>query len=231
MSSLSNTERRCPSGRHVMDPGWSECPYCDGEKRSSEQTVYREPERIVSSDVRKTTIGNSVPNSNRETKAMPQQTSTPNTGGGYGGRSDNRRITAAIITYSWNPQGDLFPVREGKNYIGAGTVNREPGDPRCDIQITDDAKLSSAHALILCRHGKFEIVDLESTNGTFIDEEMIPIRGADLPDTANLRTGATTWTFMKIDKPSTPPHAIVDMPPKEEEREVIRQPTKKTKVR
>ncbi|MGH9825439.1 MAG: hypothetical protein ACREDR_19580, partial [Blastocatellia bacterium] len=22
--------RMCPAGRHVMDPGWSDCPYCGG---------------------------------------------------------------------------------------------------------------------------------------------------------------------------------------------------------
>jgi hypothetical protein len=31
-----NTGRRCPSGRHTMDPGWDVCPYCEGEKRSRE---------------------------------------------------------------------------------------------------------------------------------------------------------------------------------------------------
>jgi len=198
-----------------MDPGWDVCPYCEGEKRSSEKTVYRSSEPVLSSDVRKTTIGDSIPISNRETKPMPpQQTPSPNVGG-YGGRGDKRRIRGILITYTWHPQGDLFPIREGKNYIGAGTVNREPGDPQCDIYITDDPKLSSAHALILCRQGKFEIVDLESTNGTFINEEMIPIRGGDLPDTANLRTGSTIWSFMKVitpdNLPSTP---TVDDTPK-----------------
>ena len=54
-STLPNTGRRCPSGRHVMDPGWEICPYCDGENRSKEQTAYREPVR-QSSDERKTTV-------------------------------------------------------------------------------------------------------------------------------------------------------------------------------
>jgi pSer/pThr/pTyr-binding forkhead associated (FHA) protein len=215
-SALLNTGRRCPSGRHVMDPGWDVCPYCEGERKSKEQTAYREP--VLSSNVRETKIGGSVPPSNRETKSMPQQqpTPSPNVGGGDGGRGDKRRIRGVLITYTWQQQGELFPIREGKNYIGAGTVNREPGDPQCDIYITDDQKLSSAHALILCRQGKFEIVDLESTNGTFINEEMIPIRGADLPDTANLRTGSTIWSFMKVITPdnlhSAPSPPVVDKP-------------------
>ena len=196
-SALLNTGRRCPTGRHIMDPGWYVCPYCEGEKRSSEKTAFRSPEPVLSSNVRKTTIGDSIPIGNRETKPFPQQTPSPHIEA-YGGRGDKRRIRGILITYTWHPQGDLFPIREGKNYIGAGTVNREPGDPQCEIYITDDPKLSSAHALILCRQGKFEIIDLESTNGTFINDEMIPIRGEDLPDTANLRTGSTIWSFMKV---------------------------------
>ncbi|MGR9087460.1 MAG: FHA domain-containing protein, partial [Gammaproteobacteria bacterium] len=200
----SNTGRRCPSGRHIMDPGWEVCPYCDGERRSSEQTAYRRAEPVLSADIRKTTVGDSVPQSGRETKIMPGETSSPNVGN-YGGMGDKRRIRGILISYTWHPQGDLFPVREGKNYIGAGTVNREPGDPECDIRITDDPKLSSAHALILCRQGRFEIVDLESTNGTFVNDEMIPIRGMELPDTAYLRTGSTVWTFMKVMLPDDLP--------------------------
>lgn len=203
-NALFNTGRRCPSGRHVMDPEWDSCPYCDGEKRSSERTAYRVVEPVQSSDGRKTTIGGTVPTSSRETKPMPQHSPSPNVGG-YGGRGDKRRIMGILVSYTWHPQGDLFPIREGKNYIGAGTVNREPGDPECDILVRDDQKLSSAHALILCRQGRFDIVDLESTNGTFIDDKLIPISGMELTDTNNLRTGSTVWSFMKVILPGILP--------------------------
>ena len=209
-SATANTGRMCPSGRHVMDPNWDVCPYCEGEKKSHQQTAFREPEIIKSASSRKTSIGGSSPKSHRETKPISGQTPKP-ISGGYGGRGDTRRIVGVLITYTWHPQGDLFPVREGKNYIGAGYVSREPGDPLCDIYITEDPKLSSAHALILCRHGVFEIVDQESSNGTFIDDEMIPIRGESLPDKAIIKTGSTTWVFMKID----PLKSEIPIPPEE----------------
>lgn len=208
-SANQNTGRRCPSGRHPMDPNWDVCPYCEGERKSHEQSAYREPGAVTFSDTRKTSIGESASNNPRVTKPMPQQSQPPDVGG-YGGQGNKRKIMGVLITYDipGHPEGKVFEVREGKNYIGAGTVNREPGDPRCDIHVEGDKLLSSAHALILCRHGIFEIVDLESTNGTFIDGKMIPIRGRDLPDTcSNLRTGSTNWTFMKVVTPGGSPFA------------------------
>jgi hypothetical protein len=199
------TGRKCPSGRHTMDPNWTVCPYCEGERKSREQSVYREPESVKFSDTRKTSIGESVTDSHRVTKPMPQQTPPPNVGG-YGGQGDKRKIMGVLITYDvlHHPEGKIFPVREGKNYIGAGTVNREPGDPPCDIYIPDDPKLSASHALILCRHGVFEAVDLESTNGTFIDGKIIPISGKEVPDMCGILTGSTTFTFMKVVTPGGP---------------------------
>ncbi|MFZ2170000.1 MAG: FHA domain-containing protein [Methylococcaceae bacterium] len=201
-SANQNSGRRCPSGRHPMDPNWDVCPYCEGERKSREQSAYREPESVTFSDSRKTSVGESVSNSRRETKPMPQQTPSPNVGG-YGGQGDKRKIMGVLISYNilGHPEGKIFPVREGKNYIGAGTVNREPGDPQCDIYIPNDPKLSASHALILCRHGVFEAVDLESTNGTFIDGKMIPLRGSDVPDTCSILTGSTAFTFMKVVTP------------------------------
>lgn len=197
-SVLHSTERRCPSGRHVMDPGWDSCPYCDAEKRSTQQTAYQRPKPVSSSDQQRTTT---IADSISSTKAMPQQGSAPKVGG-YGGRGQNRRIEGILITYTHRPEGDLFAICTGKNTIGAGNTGLEPGDPPCDIQITDDPTLSSAHALILCRQGKIQITDLNTTNGTILDGEVLPMSGADLPDNATITTGSTVWHFMKIVAPN-----------------------------
>jgi hypothetical protein len=71
--------------------------------------------------------------------------------GDYGGQGDKPKIMGSLVSYSilGHPKGMIFPVREGKKYIGAGTVSREPGDPQRDDFIPDDPKLSAAHALIL----------------------------------------------------------------------------------
>lgn len=197
-SATQNTGHLCPSGRHTMDPNWKVCPYCDGENRSRQQTAHPKPELVKSTSSRKTSISSSpAPNIRRETRPM-QENNPQSSFGGSGGQGDTRRIVGILITYSWLNYGDIFKIREGKNYIGAGNVSREPGDPPCEIQITTDQKLSSAHALILCRNNVFEILDLASSNGTYLDGKMVPTRGADLPDNAIIKTGSTEWTFMKI---------------------------------
>lgn len=48
------------------------------------------------------------------------------------------------------------------------------------------------------------------TNGTFVNDVMIPIQGMELPDTAIIRTGSTTWTFMKVALPGKPENLTPD---------------------
>jgi pSer/pThr/pTyr-binding forkhead associated (FHA) protein len=108
-----------------------------------------------------------------------------------------------LITYTWRPEGQLFAIREGKNFIGAGNVSSDASHRPCDILITNDPRLSSEHALILCRHGRYDIVDQESSNGTFLNSELVPLQGTDLPNYAEIKTGSTVWTFIKINPPAS----------------------------
>lgn len=149
---------------------------------------------MSNSEERKTSIKESAVNSIRETRVTPSS------------QEDDRRIVGIIITYSWKPAGELFEIRLGKNYIGRDKVGRAPGDPGCDIQIPDP-KMSSSHALVLCRElreggeVKFDLIDQESSNGTYLNDKLIGLIGETLTDDyAKIRTGSTVWTFIKIDR-------------------------------
>jgi pSer/pThr/pTyr-binding forkhead associated (FHA) protein len=121
--------------------------------------------------------------------------------GGPIGAGDTRRIVGALITYTWNTAGDLFPVKEGKNFIGAGEVHSDASHQQCEVLISQDPRMSAEHALILYRHGRYDLYDQQSSNGTFLGNEMIPTSGTELPNNAVIRTGSTVWAFVKLAPP------------------------------
>jgi pSer/pThr/pTyr-binding forkhead associated (FHA) protein len=128
-------------------------------------------------------------------------TSPPQTGG-YQGQGDTRKVVGILLTYSWQPEGQLFPIREGKNFIGRDQVSSEVEPRDCDVQIPQDKRMSAEHAVILCRAGNYEIIDQMSSNGTFVDGSLLKANQSyDLRNYAEIVTGTTTWTFVRVIPP------------------------------
>ena len=149
---------------------------------------------------RATVIGDIAPQTqSQETVVLPGQTTRRQTV--IDNTADTRRIVGVLVSYSWAPGGQLFPVREGKNYIGSRETSAQQ---RCDIFMPHDQKMSGDHALILCRSGKNELIDRESSNGTLLNGEMLSSNQSyELTNYAEIKTGSTTWTFVKIETPET----------------------------
>ena len=183
---------------HALDPNWEVCPYCEAEQRAKQKS---RPEVIAPSRRERTIVGEVPPQGGRrETKTMPSEAAGG--AGGQGSESDTRRIVGVLVTYTWRPQGQLFPIREGRNFLGRGEISSEPVPRDCDVQIPQDAKMSAEHALILCRHGSYEIIDQETTNGTFLNGTLLRANESTaLPNHAALQTGSTVWTFLTIEAP------------------------------
>lgn len=175
----------------MMDPSWESCPYCDAQRKSNQQTRVagassaQGAEPVVHAPDRTRT-------STRQMGSVPAPDAKPSK------RSDAPRLVGFMVTYTWRPEGQHFPLFEGKNYIGAGNVSSEAPHRECDIHLTDDEDMSSEHALILYRQGGFVLFDQQSTNGTYVGDEMIPLQGIELADDVSIRTGNTRWIFMKI---------------------------------
>jgi pSer/pThr/pTyr-binding forkhead associated (FHA) protein len=116
--------------------------------------------------------------------------------------TETRRITGILVTYTWRQEGEIFPIREDKNFIGSGDVSSEASPRSCDVQIPHDKRMSSEHALILSRQGNCEILDQMSSNGTFLDGQLLNAnQGTDLRNYAEIMTGSTLWTFIKTKQP------------------------------
>jgi hypothetical protein len=161
---------------------------------------------------------NSAPRSGRErtvVENVPKQAGRSKTKGmssrlvgelsGQAGQRDARRLLGLLVTYSWQSEGQLFPIRAGKNFIGRGEISSEAEHRPCDIQIPQDERLSGEHALILCRQGRYEIIDQTSSNGTFVNGQLLTTnRASELSNYTTILTGKTLWTFISIDPPSNP---------------------------
>ena len=102
-----------------------------------------------------------------------------------------RRIVGILVTYSWRGEGQLFPIREGRNFLGS--------DPEGDVALDLDDKLSGRHTVILYRGRGFWINDADSMNGTFMNGECIEEK-ARLPNHAEIRTGSTVWRFVALEQ-------------------------------
>jgi hypothetical protein len=217
-SSEDRTPRECPKG-HNIDPNWVECPYCKAEERARQKSSP--PEAGAAPDDRRTRVGEVQEMEDR------RQTRTMSVGGerraeGHLGVGDTRRIVGFIITYSWKPQGIAFFVREGKNFIGSGKVTSDASHPDCDVIIREDQRMSSEHALILCRRGQFEIMDQASSNGTLLNgKSLLANQSVELSNGALIETGDTLWRFVMVEPPPLTQRASGQTPPAEEETVAI----------
>jgi hypothetical protein len=101
-----------------------------------------------------------------------------------------RRIVGVLITYTWRPEGQIFPIREGRNLIG-----RNPD--KCDIVVTEDAHLSEVNSHITFRRS-FTVGDMVSMSGTDLNGAPVEETYVRLPNYSTIRTGATQWTFIEV---------------------------------
>jgi pSer/pThr/pTyr-binding forkhead associated (FHA) protein len=116
---------------------------------------------------------------------------------------DNRKIIGVLASYTWQAEGQVFPVREGRTHIGAGQIKEDTEHRVVDVHCPDDDLLSEDHAVILVQQKKFWIRDLDSTNGTFLNgEQLRPDAAEELPNNSEIKTGKTVFTFLKIEPKS-----------------------------
>lgn len=207
-ATASGNKYTCPNG-HPMDPSWASCPRCEAESRVSEQSSLN------------VAAAPANPNLNKESAPMSHNTTIssdePPRQSPNGTRIDpedgvpapqnrsavqQRKITGVLVSFTWDRQGDLFVLYEGRNVIGKGAVQSEGGRP-CDVLITTDRTMSNEHAVILCRSGRYELFDRQSTNGTFVDDRFVESNGVELTDSAKIKTGATVWLIRKIESDSS----------------------------
>ena len=101
-----------------------------------------------------------------------------------------RRLVGMLVSFSTNPNGEVYKIFEGRNIIGRSED--------CDITIANDDNVSDKHLLILFREDDgFTAADQYSTNGTFINGKFLK-GDCTLSSEDIIVTGATKFMFFAV---------------------------------
>lgn len=218
--------KTCPSGRHTMDPAWTECVYCKQESviprpspppparfatvvesqtapRGQGQPVpYKEETPLPPRPARPLSPPNTPPAASPHAVAeapKPQRSQTiyrplnqpasdPGQTAPLGAK--DRKIVGILVTYSWSPEGHIYPIREGRNFIGR--------DKDCEVCIPEDQTLSGKNSHITFRQ-TFVVGDMVSMTGTDVNGVPIEEQFRSLDNYATIRSGSTYFTFIAVE--------------------------------
>ena len=98
-------------------------------------------------------------------------------------------VVGWFVALSGEQEGEDFRVREGQNILGS--------DPSCDVVLAN-ATISGKHASLRHKDGKFILTDLDSTNGSFLNEGADPIAREELKDNDTIRLGEVKLKFKSL---------------------------------
>ncbi len=178
----------CANG-HYYEDTHQVCPYCPTPQATDfnkTQIMNNDKTKVMQGNEDKTFVQNEkIANFNKtaiftgtpsqEVTPQPQTVQPQHTG---------RKLVGWLVSYTLDPLGQDFKLREGRNIIGS--------DSACDIVIPD-SQVSGKHLTILYRMGDFKFKDELSTNGTFINEEFV--EEGNLKDGDTIRIGQTVLKF------------------------------------
>jgi pSer/pThr/pTyr-binding forkhead associated (FHA) protein len=182
-SPIIQSTRTCPNG-HIYDSLLPGCPYCPSPSLQNKiglKPFGNEITSTFSSDPSKTKV---MTDSNKGKKTVivgPEGTD------GSQSASPARKIIGWLVSFSIRKEGEDFRLYEGRNLLSSS--------PDSDIVVNDPA-VSTPHCMILYRTGKLLIKDELSTNGTFLNGELI--EEAELKDNDIIKVGTTELKLRTI---------------------------------
>ncbi|HEV2689848.1 MAG TPA: FHA domain-containing protein [Bryobacteraceae bacterium] len=157
----------CANG-HQMEDSWEVCPYC---QRTGFQTGGGSP-------AAKTRLegappaGESAGGAGRKTVLLTDKHKPP--------------VVGWLVAISGDQKGEDFRIRDGQNIIGSAADS--------DVVLRDTA-VSGKHASLRHKDQKFYLTDLDSTNGTYLNDGTEPIAREELKDNDMVRIGEVSLKF------------------------------------
>lgn len=167
----------CQNG-HVMEASWDRCPYCPDPSRMGRPLVP--PTRVsVAADPAPLPTPTPAPKpaaAAKKTRILVEEATAP--------------VVGWLVALNGKHKGQDFRIREGKTSIGSSEDN--------DIQLTDEF-VSAHHATIkfVQKDGEriFILTDMDSSNGTFLNDSEEPIAREELVDNDTVTFGQTKMKF------------------------------------
>ncbi len=158
----------CANG-HQMEDSWEICPYC-------QKTGYQSPglgkTRIEDATPMAATTPAATAPAGRKTVLLSQKYKAP--------------VVGWFVALDGHHKGEDFRLREGQNTIGS--------DEGCDI-VLSDSTISAKHASLRYKEGKFVLTDLDSSNGSFLNDNGDSIAREELKDNDVVRFGDVKLKF------------------------------------
>ncbi len=194
-------DKRCENG-HFIDESWDLCPYCPAVEKESDIPVVR-PSRFGSQDAsppttppeprRPTPVPPPAAPPRRETAPVqppPMERTVAAQKIGPPEAQPKRYVVGWLVGLNGTARGESFPVRIGRNTLGR--------DHRSDVAINDD-QASTHHADLVFRpeERRFILMDHNSTNGTYVNEQEIEPR-RDLVANDIVRIGSHRFLFTPL---------------------------------
>ena len=165
----------CAKG-HQMEDSWETCPTC-------QTTGYQVPGG--------TGAGGAAAKTRLETEGRRKPQGVPlaalDAGPCSSPKSAKPPVVGWFVAMSGDQKGEDFRLHDGKNSVGSGT----------DSQIAlKDSTVSSQHASVRYEDGKFFVTDLDSSNGTYLNDRKI-VR-EELKDNDMIRFGEIIVKFKRL---------------------------------
>jgi hypothetical protein len=150
---------------HQMEDSWTICPYC--QKTGFQTAAAPEVKTRLESEPAAAPAA-----SPRKTVLLTDKRKPP--------------VVGWFVALTGEQKGEDFRIRDGQNIIGSASD--------ADIVLRDSA-ISSKHASLRHKDQKFYITDLDSTNGTFVNEGTDPVAREELKDNDTIRIGDIILKF------------------------------------
>ena len=155
----------CANG-HQMEDSWTICPYCQKTGYQTAGAPASAKTRLEGEPVREAAAAG------RKTVLLSEKRKPP--------------VVGWLVALTGEQKGEDFRIRDGQNIIGSA--------PDADVILRDTA-VSSKHASLRYKDQKFFITDLDSTNGTFLNDDLERIAREELKDNDIVRIGEISLKF------------------------------------